>query len=341
MLFLTRLTYGLDYKGNVCGDRHAHPDLSQLELRYWLNPNQVYQTGLKDSQFKLSNARSICLLDFPIPAEDALNWVCDYPDGDIRLSMDNWIDRNYDYFEFLSAEMRNSSLQLQGPCYPLIFPSVNTFKEVIRNAEEQSLTGSWSQLCFGTKFDCSGNQLKELPSSLAKCSDLSVFKAPNNFITSLPEDLANCSKLTKLDLEGNKLTSFSENLIASWTMLTELNASKNFLNGIPESIGRLSRLIRLDLHQNRISSIPPSISGCSSHVEFSIGNNALSALPGELGTLSKLGTLDLHSNQLKGYPAEACQLCLSVLDLSNNSLSGLPPEIGKVSKIKLEPRFTV
>ncbi|KAH9650778.1 Choline transporter protein 1 [Citrus sinensis] len=106
-----RLTYGLDYKGNVCGDRHA--GLRELELRYWLNPNQVYQSGLKGSQFKLANARSICLLDCPIPAEDSLNWVCDYPEGEIRLSMDDWIDRNYDYFEFLTPEMRNSSLQLQ------------------------------------------------------------------------------------------------------------------------------------------------------------------------------------------------------------------------------------
>lgn len=123
LVCLTRLVYGLDYKGNVCGDKHAH--LHELELRYWMNPNQVYQSGVKDSQFKLSNARSICLLDCPRPADDDLNWVCDYPDGDIRLSMDDWIDRNYNYFEFLTPEMRNSSLQLQGPCYPVIFPSVN------------------------------------------------------------------------------------------------------------------------------------------------------------------------------------------------------------------------
>ncbi|XVF04195.1 hypothetical protein REPUB_Repub05bG0061400 [Reevesia pubescens] len=122
-----RLTYGLDYKGNLCGDEHAHPGLRQLELKYWLNPNQVYQTGVKDSQFKLSNARSICLLDCPNPSEDSLNWVCDYPEGDIRLSMDDWIDRNYDYYELLTPEMRNASLQLQGPCYPVIFPSVNVY----------------------------------------------------------------------------------------------------------------------------------------------------------------------------------------------------------------------
>lgn len=120
-----RLTYGLDYKGNVCGDKHAHPGLRELELKYWLNPNQVYLSGLKDNQFKLENARSICLLDCPAPSDDTLNWVCDYPEGEIRLSMSDWIDRNYDYFEFLTPEMRNASLQLQGPCYPVIFPSVN------------------------------------------------------------------------------------------------------------------------------------------------------------------------------------------------------------------------
>lgn len=122
-----RLTYGLDYKGNLCGDKHADPDLRALELRYWVNPNQVYESGLKNSQFKLADARSICLLDCPIPAEDSLNWVCDYPDGDIHLNVEEWIDRNYDYYEFLTPEMRNSSLQLQGPCYPVIYPSVNVF----------------------------------------------------------------------------------------------------------------------------------------------------------------------------------------------------------------------
>jgi len=128
VLYLTRLTYGLDYKGNVCGQKHAAQDLRELELKYWLNPNQVYQSGLKDSQFKLADARSICLLDCPIPSEDSLTWVCDYPEGDIHVSLNDWIDMNYDYFEFLTPEMRNSSLLLQGPCYPVIFPSVNAEK---------------------------------------------------------------------------------------------------------------------------------------------------------------------------------------------------------------------
>lgn len=119
------MNYGLDYKGNVCGDKHANRNLRELELKYWVNPNQVYDSGSKNGQFNIANARSICLLDCPLPSDDSLNWVCDYPEGDVRLSIDEWIDRNYDYYESLSAEMRNTSLQLQGPCYPVIFPSVN------------------------------------------------------------------------------------------------------------------------------------------------------------------------------------------------------------------------
>lgn len=64
-------------------------------------------------------------MECPTPSEDGLNWVCDYPEGEIRISVDDWIDRDYDYYEFLTQETRNSSLQLQGPCYPVIFPSVN------------------------------------------------------------------------------------------------------------------------------------------------------------------------------------------------------------------------
>ncbi|KAI3834021.1 hypothetical protein MKW92_053557 [Papaver armeniacum] len=124
-----RLNYGLDYKGNVCGNKHGNPDLRELEIKYWVNPNQVYESGLKNSQFKLADARSICLMECPYPSEDSnsLNWVCDYPEGSMLkgYTMDRWINSNYDYYADLGDEMRNSSLHLQGPCYPVIFPSVN------------------------------------------------------------------------------------------------------------------------------------------------------------------------------------------------------------------------
>ncbi|CAL5070838.1 unnamed protein product [Urochloa decumbens] len=142
-----RLTYELDYKGNVCGDKHGNPNLHELDVRYWMNPNQVYQSGLKNSKVNLADAKAICLMECPNPAVDGLNFVCDYPEGDIHLSVDDWINRDYDYFEFLSADMRNSSLQLQGPCYPVIFPTVNVYWscQFIARASNVSLK-HWQQM---------------------------------------------------------------------------------------------------------------------------------------------------------------------------------------------------
>nr|TKW08025.1 hypothetical protein SEVIR_6G001500v2 [Setaria viridis] len=112
-----------------------------------MNPNQVYQSGLKSSRINLPDVKAICLMECPLPAEDGLNFVCDYPEGDIRLSVDDWIDRDYDYFEYLTPDMRNSSLQLQGPCYPVIFPSVNVYWscQFIARASNVSLK-HWQQM---------------------------------------------------------------------------------------------------------------------------------------------------------------------------------------------------
>lgn len=120
-----RLVYGLDYKGNLCGNKNSKPDLRELQMRYWQNPNQVYQSGLRKSPINLIEARSICLKGCPTPSDDSLTWVCDYPEGSITLTFDEWVGKNYNYFEFLSSDQKNSSLQLQGPCYPVLFPTTN------------------------------------------------------------------------------------------------------------------------------------------------------------------------------------------------------------------------
>ncbi|EEE61921.1 hypothetical protein OsJ_16656 [Oryza sativa Japonica Group] len=71
---LLGLTYELDYKGNICGSRHGDPDLHELDVRYWMNPNQVYQSGVKDNKINLADAKAICLMECPIPAADGLNF---------------------------------------------------------------------------------------------------------------------------------------------------------------------------------------------------------------------------------------------------------------------------
>ncbi|KAK6934274.1 hypothetical protein RJ641_034429 [Dillenia turbinata] len=180
-------------------------------------------------------------------------------------------------------------------------------------------------------FNCSNNQLKELPSSLGNCINLSELKASNNSLVGLPEDIANCSKLMKQDIEGNKLTVLSENILASLSLLMEFNAAKNLLTSIQESKGNLPRLIRALTFTKTIFAFVWSMFsyltklwkyGADSALAFSnFRNNVLSSLPVELGTLSALGTLDLHSNQVdNGF------ICLSAKNFSELLWLSIPAQ---------------
>ncbi len=119
-----------------CGDRRAKPNLKDFQVRYWMNPNQLYWSGVYPDRYKLSTARSICLRNCPttIPAGNGnassqLSWVCDYPEGTYSsLSMRDWEQRNYDYFDLLTPDQIASSRNLTGPCYPVLFESVNCTK---------------------------------------------------------------------------------------------------------------------------------------------------------------------------------------------------------------------
>jgi hypothetical protein len=128
-----RLVYGFDYLGNTCGDKKASVNLKSFEVRYWQNPNQVYKSGVLSDPFNLADARSICLKDCPSPSNTNLTWICDYPQGPINLTMDDWAGRNYDYYDLLTTAQQSSSTNLTGPCYPVLFQSTNC---------KASLTGS-------------------------------------------------------------------------------------------------------------------------------------------------------------------------------------------------------
>ncbi|CAM6004798.1 unnamed protein product [Sphagnum balticum] len=82
------LVYGLDYKGNVCGDRRAKPNLNHFQVRPWMNPSQLYWSGVYPDRYKLSTVRSICLRNCPTTVSarngdtsSQLSWVYDYPEG--------------------------------------------------------------------------------------------------------------------------------------------------------------------------------------------------------------------------------------------------------------------
>lgn len=126
--FSCRLVHGLDYKGNVCGDKKATPgSLEGLGVLYWVNPSQLFLAGEKATPFRVTNARGICVRDCPVAGNaTTLRWVCDYPEGSMRnISMAQWAKRSYNYFDLLTPDHQASSKRLEGPCYPVLFPSSN------------------------------------------------------------------------------------------------------------------------------------------------------------------------------------------------------------------------
>ncbi|XP_073392196.1 choline transporter protein 1 isoform X2 [Physcomitrium patens] len=156
-----RLVYGLDYKGNTCGDNKGSPNLKDYDIRYWLNPNQVYKSGLTSDPFNLGDARSICLADCPIPSATNLTWVCDYPEGPIKLTMSEWGARNYDYFSMLTPEQQASSFNLTGPCYPVLFTSTNLFWSCQLASTPSNTSLSLWQSAGGTEVQ-SGNVIVQV-----------------------------------------------------------------------------------------------------------------------------------------------------------------------------------
>lgn len=126
-----RLVHGLDYKGNVCGDKRATPGLKGLGVLYWVNPSQLFLAGERTNTFKLTNSRSVCLRGCPrLGSNNTIAWVCDYPEGSMKnISMTEWVKRNYNYFNLLTPDQQASSMKFGGPCYPVLFESTNGILE--------------------------------------------------------------------------------------------------------------------------------------------------------------------------------------------------------------------
>ena len=113
------LLYGVDYAGNVCGDGA----LKDYKYHYWMNPNEVAEGFAKFGVDALKKAKSICVPQCPTTLTN--NWVCDY--GNDVNTITNWKLHNGDYFHLLTAQQQQTSLELRGPCYPVVISSSKQF----------------------------------------------------------------------------------------------------------------------------------------------------------------------------------------------------------------------
>ena len=136
------LLFGTDYRGQVCGNG----DNENYKTRYFVNPGEImfaagihptYSRGV-NTKYNLRDAKSICLKECPstkmAPAGGSIatsvNWVCDYPDGvtpSATYTKADWESDGYNYYSQLSSTQQTDSLAMKGPCYPVLFDTVNTF----------------------------------------------------------------------------------------------------------------------------------------------------------------------------------------------------------------------
>lgn len=137
------LFFGLDYRGRVCDEG----DVKGFKARYWVNPGQIIASVVSDPT-NFYDAKSVCLKKCPKVNEETtanytmLHFVCNYPDGygrsdqfpnpsatgaasPVPMTYEQWADTDYDFYNLLSDEQKASSLQLKGPCFPVLMKTTN------------------------------------------------------------------------------------------------------------------------------------------------------------------------------------------------------------------------
>ncbi|CAL6426676.1 unnamed protein product [Bathycoccus prasinos] len=146
------LIMGTDYEGVLCDEKGTGVagtgsgnviDNSGLKTRYWANFLEVAAVArsaavaattpsFASSSYTLADAKSMCVSTCPQPSETAgqVTWFCDYPESNsyaAELTKEAWKLKNGDVYSDLTDAEKVTSLQLKGPCYPVLIPSVNTY----------------------------------------------------------------------------------------------------------------------------------------------------------------------------------------------------------------------
>jgi Leucine-rich repeat (LRR) protein len=95
------------------------------------------------------------------------------------------------------------------------------------------------------------NNLKEIPKSIGKLTNLKYLSLSNNNLKEIPKSLRKLTNLEYLYLENNKLSEIPKSL-GKLTNLKLLSCNNNKLTNIPKSIGKLTSLKNLYLCNNNL-----------------------------------------------------------------------------------------
>ena len=177
-------------------------------------------------------------------------------------------------------------------------------------------------------------ELRELPESIGRLTQLRVLSLFDDRLTALPESIGELTELQKLYLDGNRLTVLPES-IGRLTQLQMLNLGHSRLIALPESIGRLTQLQTLNLHSNQLTALPGSIGELTELQKLYLGRNQLTTLPESIGRLTKLQMLNLGHSRLTVLPESIGRLTqLQTLYLWGNQLTALPESMQKLTHLE-------
>ncbi len=120
-------------------------------------------------------------------------------------------------------------------------------------------------------------------------------------VSQLPVSLANLHSLQELVLKCNQLTQLPE-WVCQLDKLEVLDLSHNRLEDLPRAINQLINLKELVLRNNQLLNIPESLGTMKSLERLSLSNNKICVLPKTFATLQSLKTLDLRNNYFTRFP---------------------------------------
>lgn len=178
-----------------------------------------------------------------------------------------------------------------------------------RNAFEGLIPHWLSNLKALKTLDLANNDFDGfLPNTLVELNSLEILNLDNNKLKGPLKHLMHFKSLKLLSLGDNFFSEgLSDDLLLSWSSLTDLDLSENVLTGkLPEALFQDRKLVLADLHGNRFEGVLPKISGSST---------------------CKIEFLALHENNFTGLIDNGWKHLTNLrhLDLSNNFLDGVLP----------------
>uniref|UniRef100_A0A2K6R0Z1 Erbb2 interacting protein n=1 Tax=Rhinopithecus roxellana TaxID=61622 RepID=A0A2K6R0Z1_RHIRO len=207
--------------------------------------------------------------------------------------------------------------------------------ETLRENQLKMLPKTMNRLTQLERLDLGSNEFTEVPEVLEQLSGLKEFWMDANRLTFIPGFIGSLKQLTYLDVSKNNIEMVEEG-ISACENLQDLLLSSNSLQQLPETIGSLKNITTLKIDENQLMYLPDSIGGLISVEELDCSFNEVEALPSSIGQLTNIRTFAADHNYLQQLPPEiGSWKNVTVLFLHSNKLETLPEEMGDMQKLKV------